>query len=114
MKARIGKSTYDALPEAVREAAKLCAQNIAEERWREVQKDVNDRFVLILALALNDVYGFGAARIGRVIDAMGEIAVGYSEESYKPSENRVGTTDMKRMGEKMAEELKARGIDIKI
>lgn len=115
MKAKIGgKTTLDSLPAAYRDAVKACATEFAEQRWAQVQHDVSTRFLATMALALNDVYGFGTERIRRVIIAMGEIAVGYSEEAYSPSEKRKGTPDLARMANAMLDELKARGIRVEV
>ena len=48
------------------------------------------------------------------MNAMSEIAVGYSDESYTPSEKRSGLEDMRRMTLAMAGELEKRGIRFKI
>lgn len=115
MKARIGgKTTLDSLPAAYREAVKACSVELAEKRWAELSHITSTRFLAIMALALNDVFGFGTERIRRVMDAMDEIAIGYSEESYSPSENRNGTSDLARMANAMLDELKARGIRVEI
>ncbi len=111
MKARIGgRTTLESLPAGLRGAAEKSAQHLAEERWAEIQSDVSRRFLCTMALALNDVYGFGTARIQRVIDAMSEIAIGYSDDSYTPSEKREGTKDLKRMADIMQEEMEKRGL----
>ena len=111
MKARIGgQTTFDSLSPSLREAVEKAAQHRAEERWAEIQCDVSRRFLCIMALSLNDVYGFGTARIQRVIDAMNEIAAGYSDDSYTPAEKREGTKDLKRMADIMQEEMESRGL----
>lgn len=115
MKARIGgRTTFDSIPQVYRDAAIKCVQEAAEKRWAEVQNDISTRFLATMALALNDLYGFGTVRIRRVFDAMSEIAVGYSDDSYSPHEKRIGTPDMRRMANAMLDELKSRGIRIEV
>ena len=114
MKARIGRTTFDNLPSGIREAAVQVAKQITEDKWQEVQQEVSTRFMLTMALALHDVFGFGTDRIERVMNVMSEIAVGYSDESYTPSEKRSGLEDMRRMTLAMAGELEKRGIRFKI
>ena len=113
MKARIGRTTFDNLPSGVREAAVQVAKQITEDKWQEVQQEVSTRFMLTMALALHDVFGFGTDRIERVMNAMSEIVDGY-DESYTPSEKRSGLEDMRRMTLAMAGELEKRGIRFKI
>ena len=115
MKAKIGgKTTLDSLPAAYRDAVKACATEFAEQRWAQVQHDVSTRFLATMALALNDVYGFGTERIRRVIIAMGEIAVGYSEEAYSPDQKRQRTPELARTARATLDELKARGIRVEV
>lgn len=115
MKARIGgKTTLDSLPAGYREAVKACAAERIEKQWAELSHITSTRFLATMALALNDVYGFGTERIRRVMNAMSEIAIGYNDESYSPGEKRNGTSDQARMANAMLDELKARGINIEI
>lgn len=115
MKARPTKTTtWASLSPQVRAAATVVVQELAEKKWQEVRHDVSNRFLCSMALALNDLYGFGAVRIQRVMEAMGEIATGYSDETYTPAERRNGTKELGRMADKMLDELKARGIDIEL
>ena len=100
--------------EAVEEMNETMETVQTEPQGQEVQQEVSTRFMLTMALALHDVFGFGTDRIERVMNAMGEIAVGYSDESYKPSEKRSGLEDMRRMTLAMAGELGKRGIRVKI
>lgn len=61
-----------------------------------------DAFIYGTALALHDVYGFGAKRTGRVVKALAEIMNGYAEQS--------GGDIIKHMHA----ELKARKIDFDV
>lgn len=108
MKARIGKTSFDSLNDAQR---KICEAYV-DNYWNELRALISDRYFYAVALALNDVCGFGEKRIIRVINAFGEIIMGYSDETYSPKERRNHAEDMKKMAENMKQELLKRGIDL--
>lgn len=112
MKARAGKTTYDHLPKEMQDILKGIANQLAEERWAEVQGIASERFLYALALALNDRLGYREKGIMMVLSAVNEILVGYSEDCYTPKESRIGTTDLERITNAMKAELESRGIDL--
>lgn len=112
MKARAGRTTFDNLPKELQTTLKGIANQLAEERWMEVQGIASERFLYALALALNDRLGYREKGIMMVLGAVNEILVGYSEDCYTPKESRVGTTDLERIANAMKAELADRGIDL--
>lgn len=112
MKARAGKTTFDNLPKEMQDILKGIANQLAEERWAEVQGIASERFLYALALALNDRLGYREKGIMMILSAVNEILVGYSEDYYTPKETRVGTTDLERITNAMKAELESRGIDL--
>lgn len=112
MKARAGKTTFDHLPKEMQNTLRGIANQLAEERWAEVQGIASERFLYALALALNDRLGYREKGIMMVLGAVNEILVGYSEDCYTPKESRVGTTDLERITNAMKAELESRGITL--
>lgn len=112
MKARAGRTTFDHLPKELQTTLKGIVNQLAEERWMEVQGIASERFLYALALALNDRLGYREKGIMMVLGAVNEILVGYSEDCYTPKESRVGTTDLERITNAMKAELADRGIDL--
>lgn len=112
MKARAGKTTFDNLPKEMQDILKGIANQLAEERWADVQGIASERFLYALALALNDRLGYREKGIKMILDALGEILVGYSEDTYTPKEDREGTKELERMTEVMKAELADRGITL--
>lgn len=112
MKARAGKTTFDHLPKEMQAALKGIANQLAEERWAEVQGIASERFLYALALALNDRLGYREKGIIMILSAVNEILVGYSEDCYTPKESRVGTSDLERITNAMKSELADRGITL--
>ena len=112
MKARAGKTTFDNLPKEMQDILKGIANQLAEERWADVQGIASERFLYALALALNDRLGYREKGIMMILSAVNEILVGYSEDCYTPKETRVGTTDLERITNAMKAELESRGIDL--
>ena len=112
MKARAGKTTFDNLPKEMQNTLRSIANQLAEERWTEVQSIASERFLYALALALNDRLGYREKGIMMILSAVNEILVGYSEDCYTPKESRVGTTDLERITNAMKAELESRGIDL--
>ncbi len=112
MKARAGRTTFDHLSKELQVTIKGIANQLAEERWAQVQGIASERFLYALALALNDRLGYREKGIMMVLDAVNEILVGYSEDCYTPKESRVGTTDLERITNAMKAELADRGINL--
>lgn len=112
MKARAGKTTFDNLPKEMQDILKGIANQLAEERWADVQGIASERFLYALALALNDRLGYREKGIMMILSAVNEILVGYSEDCYTPKETRVGTSDLERITNAMKAELESRGIDL--
>lgn len=112
MKARAGKTTFDNLPKEMQDILKGIANQLAEERWADVQGIASERFLYALALALNDRLGYREKGIMMILSAVNEILVGYSEDCYTPKETRVGTSDLERITNAMKAELDSRGIDL--
>ena len=112
MKARAGKTTFDNLPKEMQNTLRGIANQLAEERWMEVQGIASERFLFALALALNDRLGYREKGIMMILSAVNEILVGYSEDCYTPKESRVGTNDLERITNAMKAELADRGITL--
>lgn len=112
MKARAGRTTFDNLPKELQTTLKGIVNQLAEERWMEVQGIASERFLYALALALNDRLGYREKGITMILSAVNEILVGYSEDCYTPKESRIGTTDLERITNAMKAELADRGINL--
>lgn len=110
MKARIGKTSFESMTPTQR---KLCEAYV-ESYWHEVRAAINDRYFYAMALALSDVFGFGEKRVIRALNAVGEIVIGYGDETYTPKERRDMLTDIKKMADNMRQELEKRGIDLEL
>ena len=108
MKSRIGKTSFDSLNDAQK---KICEAYVLDY-WDKLRAAISDRYFYAMALAINDVYGFGEKRVLRAVNAFAEIVIGYSEETYTPKEKRERAEDMAAMAENMRQELLKRGIDL--
>jgi hypothetical protein len=89
-----------------------------DQLWQANQKIISDRFMLALALSLNDIYHFGDKRLSFVLKGVEDILKDYAEQSFTPSEGRNGSIDngdYDPMAARMQEELSSRrGISFKI
>ena len=112
MKARAGKTTFDNLPKEMQNTLRGIANQLAEERWAEVQGIASERFLYALALALNDRLGYREKGIMMILGAVNEILVGYSEDCYTPKESRVVSPDLERITNAPKAELESRAIDL--
>ena len=101
MKSRV---STDHIPAVYRDAMK----RVVNDEWGRVRKAVTERSMYAIALALNDVRGYGNVRINRVLAAWAEIVNGYSDEAYGGKDSE----DMERMNDALRQELKNRGIEI--
>ena len=110
MKARIGKTSFESMSPTQR---KICEEYVMEH-WSEVRSAINDRYFYAMALALNDVFGFGEKRVLKAINAFAEIVIGYGDEAYTPKERREKYADIKKMSDEMRKELENRGIDLEL
>ena len=107
MKSRITESSFNSMTTAQR---KLCQAYVAHT-WKKLQSQITRRFMLALALALNDRYGWTGRGIVGVMGAVSEIIAGYSDDTYTPKEQREGSPDdIERMADAMKAELECRGI----
>lgn len=112
MKARAGKTTFDNLNPELRKQLEDMMQQRLNDEWSRVQAIASERFMYGLALTLNDKLGYRDKGIKMILDALGEILVGYSEDTYTPKEDREGTKELERMTEAMKAELVDRGITL--
>lgn len=101
MKSRV---STDHIPAMYRDACK----RVVNDEWSRVRKAVTERSMYAIALALNDMRGYGNYRIKRVLTAWAEIVNGYSDEAYGGKDS----ADMERMNEALRAELKRRRIEI--
>lgn len=112
MKARAGKTTFDNLNPELRKSLESMMKKRLNDEWARVQAVASERFMYGLALTLNDKLGYKDKGIKMIIDALGEILVGYSEDTYTPKEDREGTKELERMTNAMRAELESRGITL--
>lgn len=71
----------------------------ADKLRREIMTEC---FAYAYALALHDIYGYGAKRTQRITSAVGEIMTGYAD------------MDAAKLRENMLKELRERGIEFEI
>lgn len=109
MKARItAETTLGGFTPVVQEAAAITARQMAKTMYYDILDDMNDRFILALALALNDKLGYKAHGIQTILSAVGEIVEGYDET--EKGDDRDVRAEIRCSNKAMRAELEARGI----
>ena len=111
MKARItAQTTLSGFTPVVQEAAAITARQMAKMMYDDILDDMNDRFILALALALNDKLGYKARGIKTILSAVGEIVEGYDETEH--GDDRDVRAEIRRSNSAMLAELRSRGIEL--
>ena len=109
MKARItAETTISGFSPVIQEAAAIVARDMANQMYNDILDGMNDRFILALALALNDKLGYKTRGIQTILSAVNEIIEGYDEtECVKDRDVRAEICSSNKA---MREELESRGI----
>lgn len=106
MKAKVRKHN---LTGVTQKQAEEMALEYANEAWLAIQKAIDWRLKLALALVLSDLFRFGTKRITRAIQALNVICNGYIKDLEKDEH---GEPAIEKTNKMMEEELASRGIHL--